>query len=56
VIAARAIGMRVLGISCITNLATGMSATPITHHDVLEATSRAAERFQALVTGVVSRM
>ena len=56
VITARAIGMRVLGISCITNLATGLSATPITHHDVLEATAHAARRFQALVTGVVSRM
>src|SRR5205807_5062141 len=40
VITARAIGMRVLGISCITNFAAGLSDTPITHHDVLEATAR----------------
>ena len=54
VIVARAIGMRVLGVSCITNLACGLSATPISHDEVLEVTSRAAVRFTALVRGVVA--
>lgn len=56
VIVARAIGMRVLGISCITNFASGISNTPITHAEVLETTARAATRFTALVRGVVARM
>ena len=56
VIVARAIGMRVLGFSCITNLACGLSNSPITHAEVLETTARAAERFEALVKGVVTRL
>jgi len=46
----------VLGISCITNLACGLSATPITHDDVLRTTARAAARFAALVRGIVQRL
>ncbi len=56
VIAARAIGMRVLGVSCITNLACGLSNSPITHAEVLETTAQAAGRFQRLVKGVVGRL
>ncbi|HEU4990236.1 MAG TPA: purine-nucleoside phosphorylase [Gemmatimonadaceae bacterium] len=56
VIVARAIGMRVLGVSCITNPAAGLSDTPITHAEVIETTARAAERFEALVTGVVAAL
>jgi len=56
VIVARAMGMRVLGFSCITNLACGLTATPITHRDVLEATARAAATFQRLVKGVVAKL
>jgi purine-nucleoside phosphorylase len=53
VIVARAIGLRVLGVSCITNLACGLSNTPITHAEVLETTAVAAGRFKALIRGVV---
>jgi purine-nucleoside phosphorylase len=56
VIVARAIGMRVLGFSCITNLACGLSTSPITHAEVLETTARAAEMFKALVKGVIARV
>lgn len=56
VIVARAIGMRVLGFSCITNLACGLSNTPITHAEVLETTAHAAEKFKALVRGIVERI
>ena len=56
VIVARAIGMRVVGFSCITNLACGMSNNPITHAEVLETTARAATKFKALVRGVVERL
>lgn len=56
VIVARAIGMRVLGFSCITNLACGLSNQPITHAEVLETTNRVAAVFQSLVAGVVARL
>jgi purine-nucleoside phosphorylase len=56
VIVARAIGLRVLGISCVTNPAAGLSETPITHAEVIETTARAAARFEALVEGVVAAL
>ena len=56
VIVARARGMRVVGFSCITNLASGISATPITHAEVLETTLVAGERISALVAGIVERL
>ena len=55
VIVARALGLRVLGVSCITNLACGLSNTPLTHADVLKTTARAAGRFQHLIRGVLRR-
>jgi purine-nucleoside phosphorylase len=55
VIGARAIGMRVLGFSCITNLASGISNNPITHAEVLETTAHAATSFKRLIRGVVAR-
>ena len=54
VIVARAIGMRVVGVSCITNLASGLSLTPLSHDEVLDTTTRVAKRFQALVTDFVA--
>jgi purine-nucleoside phosphorylase len=56
VIVARAIGMRVLGVSCVTNLACGLAMGPITHADVLESGAHAAAKFQALIRGVVARL
>lgn len=53
VIVARAIGMRVLGITCITNPAAGLSPHPIHHDEVIEVTARAAADFEQLVEGVV---
>jgi len=54
VIVARAIGMRVVGVSCITNLASGLSLTPLSHDEVIDTTTRVAKRFQALVTDFVA--
>jgi len=56
VIVARALGMRVLGFSCVTNLACGLAAAPITHEDVLETTARVAAQLQRLVRGIVSKL
>ncbi|MEP6731817.1 MAG: purine-nucleoside phosphorylase [bacterium] len=49
VLVARAIGMRVAGISCVTNLASGMSLHPLSHEEVLETTTRVAGQFESLV-------
>jgi purine-nucleoside phosphorylase len=49
VIVARAVGMRVAGVSCITNLASGISPHPLSHAEVLETTAMVADRFEGLV-------
>jgi purine-nucleoside phosphorylase len=49
VIVARALGMRVAGISCITNLAAGISPHALSHAEVLETTARVASQFESLV-------
>ncbi len=48
VIAARHQGLRVLGLSCITNMATGIAATKHSHLEVLATAAASAERFCAL--------
>jgi purine-nucleoside phosphorylase len=53
VIAARAMGIRVLGISLITNAAAGMTGEPLTHEEVLLAGEEARPRFAALIRGVL---
>lgn len=55
-IAARHMGMRVCGISCISNLAAGMTAEPLSHQEVQEAADKAAPAFQKLVTESVRKM
>jgi len=47
-------GMSVLGISCITNLATGISKTPLSHGEVTEAGLRVKSRFERLLRSIVS--
>lgn len=48
-IAARHCGMEVCGISCISNLAAGISANPLTHKEVQETADRVAPLFRKLV-------
>lgn len=54
VIVARAIGMRVAGMSCIANAASGTTDEPVLHSDVLEVTARAGRSFQAIVREFVA--
>lgn len=56
VIAARHMGMRVLGVSCITNLAAGISPDPLTHDEVTETATRVKGRFEGLLRGVLERL
>ncbi|MCL2044848.1 MAG: purine-nucleoside phosphorylase [Oscillospiraceae bacterium] len=55
-IAANHMGMKVCGISCISNLASGISKTPLTHDEVQETADIAAPKFQKLLTEVITRI
>jgi purine-nucleoside phosphorylase len=55
-IAARHMGLEVLGISCITNMAAGMLRKPIVHDEVLETAHRVRGSFVALLEGIVERL
>lgn len=55
-IAARAAGARVLGISLVTNLAAGMTGSPLSHDEVIETGSRSATRMGSLVSSVIERL
>jgi purine-nucleoside phosphorylase len=56
VIAARHCGMRVLGISCVTNAAAGILDQPLDHKEVLETAERVKSQFIALLKGVIPRI
>lgn len=55
-IAARHMGIRTLGISCITNLAAGMTDGEIDHSEVMDTGARVAEVFGELLRRVIVRM
>ena len=56
VIVARQMNMEVLGISCITNMAAGISDQPINHEEVMATGDRVRETFTQLLRRVVSRV
>jgi purine-nucleoside phosphorylase len=53
VIVARQMGMKVLAISCVTNMAAGTTGAPINHEEVLEIGRKIAGQFKALLRDVV---
>lgn len=55
-IAANHCGMRIAGISCICNLAAGMTASPLSHAEVQEAADKTAPKFTRLLTETVKGM
>ncbi|HEY8413540.1 MAG TPA: purine-nucleoside phosphorylase [Pyrinomonadaceae bacterium] len=55
-IVARHMGLEVLGISCITNMAAGISDEPINHEEVMATGDRVREAFAQLLRGVVGRI
>jgi purine-nucleoside phosphorylase len=55
-IVARHMGLEVLGISCITNMAAGMLPQPVTEHEVIETTKRVRGDVIALLEGIVERL
>ena len=52
-VAANHIGMEIAGISCITNMCTGMSDQPLSHEEVKETADRVAVQFKKLVEEVI---
>lgn len=55
-IAANHMGMKVCGISCISNLACGLTENPLSHQEVQETADRVAPLFEQLVTAAVVNM
>jgi purine-nucleoside phosphorylase len=55
-IALRHAGVRVAGISTITNMAAGILPKPLIHEEVLEVTQKVGKRFVTLLTALVPRI
>jgi purine-nucleoside phosphorylase len=55
VIVANHMGIRVLGISCITNMAAGILPQKLAHEEVMDTTQRVSEKFQSLLQGIIPR-
>lgn len=55
-IAARHMGLEVLGISCITNMAAGVLPQPLNHDEVVETARRVRGSFIALLEGIIERL
>lgn len=56
VIVARHMGIRVLGISCVTNMAAGILDQPLSHGEVLETAERVKGQFIALLRAAIPRI
>jgi len=56
VIAANQAGLKVIGISCITNMATGISSKPLSHEEVTETADKVRDKFLVLVSGIIKEL
>ena len=56
VVAARHMGMKVLAISCVTNMAAGILDQPLSHQEVMETGERVRESFEALLRAVLPQI
>jgi purine-nucleoside phosphorylase len=56
VIVARHCGIKVLAISCITNVAAGLATTEIKHAEVMEVGARAGRQLAELIVGIIPRL
>lgn len=54
--AAKHMGMKVCGISCISNLSAGMTEQPLSHEEVQETADRVAPLFKQLITGTIKNI
>lgn len=56
VLTARQRGMRVVGLGCVTNMAAGLSPTPLGHEEVLLHSAEISANLQLLLSGALSRL
>jgi purine-nucleoside phosphorylase len=56
VIAANHCGAKVLGISCITNMACGILDQPLNHTEVIETSNKVKDKFIKLVSGIIQKL
>jgi purine nucleotide phosphorylase/purine nucleoside phosphorylase I, inosine and guanosine-specific len=56
VIAARHLGLRVLGISCVTNMAAGILPEPLSHEDVVRVSAEVGPKFSALIKAILAKL
>ena len=54
--AARHMGIEVCGISCITNMAAGISKEKLSHKEVQETADRVADQFKKLITALIAEI
>ena len=55
-VAAKHMGMKIIGISCISNLAAGISPQPLSHEEVGAAANQIAAKFEGLVTEIITQI
>ena len=56
VVVARHMGARVIGISCITNQAAGITGAPLTHDEVTETANRVRTTFESLLDAIIGQL
>lgn len=55
-VAANHMGMKIIGISCICNMASGITPNPLSHEEVQKRADETAPKFEALVTEIIRKM
>lgn len=55
-IAARHCGLKIIGISCITNMAAGILDKPLNHNEVVETSNNIKDKFTGLINNIVKRI
>jgi purine-nucleoside phosphorylase len=55
-ILAHSLGLGVLGLTLVTNMAAGITGAPLTHEEVMAVSEKGAQRFRALVRGVLTAL
>ena len=55
-IAARHMGMRIAAISCISNMAAGISKQPLSHQEVKETADKTGPKFEKLLDAVIQNL
>jgi purine-nucleoside phosphorylase len=56
VIVANHMGIRVLGISCITNMAAGILPQKLTHEEVMDTAGKVFDTFASLLQGIIPNL